>query len=121
MDAAQSAEARRDDTAVHATWHTRSHSNSREWRTGVPAGTADLERTGIQAPQPAAMRQRSRANSAPRNRVAPAQESSKSQGGGGCGFRSRPLPESGWADPEVRSIWPGRIQTNWVEVEIVRR
>ena len=30
-------------------------------------------------------------------------------------------PESGWADPEVRSIWPGRAQTNWVEVEIVRR
>ncbi len=31
------------------------------------------------------------------------------------------VPESGWADPEVRSIWPGRTQTNWVEVEIVRR
>jgi hypothetical protein len=27
----------------------------------------------------------------------------------------------GWADPEVRSIWPGRTQTNWVEVKIVRR
>ena len=30
-------------------------------------------------------------------------------------------PENGWADPEIRSIWPGRMQTNWVEVEIVRR
>ena len=30
-------------------------------------------------------------------------------------------PESGWADPEIRSIWPGRMPTNWVEVEIVRR
>jgi hypothetical protein len=29
--------------------------------------------------------------------------------------------ESGWADPLIRSIWPGRSQTNWVEVEIVRR
>jgi hypothetical protein len=31
------------------------------------------------------------------------------------------LPESGWADPAIRSIWPGRTQTNWVDVEIVRR
>jgi hypothetical protein len=30
-------------------------------------------------------------------------------------------PGGGWADPEVRSIWPGRTQTDWVEVEIVRR
>ncbi len=30
-------------------------------------------------------------------------------------------PDSGWADPDIRSIWPGRTQTNWVEVEIVRR
>jgi hypothetical protein len=29
--------------------------------------------------------------------------------------------DSGWADPSVRSIWPGRTQTNWVLVEIVRR
>jgi hypothetical protein len=28
--------------------------------------------------------------------------------------------ESGWADPDVRSIWPGRMDTNWVEVDIVR-
>jgi hypothetical protein len=32
-----------------------------------------------------------------------------------------PDPELGWADPEIRSIWPGRITTNWCEVEIVRR
>jgi hypothetical protein len=30
-------------------------------------------------------------------------------------------PERGWADPAVRSIWPGQLQTNWVDVEIVRR
>jgi hypothetical protein len=27
----------------------------------------------------------------------------------------------GWADTDVRSLWPGRAHTNWVEVEIVRR
>lgn len=32
-----------------------------------------------------------------------------------------PNPDRGWADPEVRSIWPGAIETNWVDVEIVRR
>jgi hypothetical protein len=32
-----------------------------------------------------------------------------------------PAPERGWADPEIRSIWPGSARTNWVEVEIVRR
>jgi hypothetical protein len=30
-------------------------------------------------------------------------------------------PDVGWADPDVRSIWPGRAETGWVEVEIVRR
>jgi len=30
-------------------------------------------------------------------------------------------PDRGWADPDVRSIWPGQLETNWVEVEIVRR
>ena len=30
-------------------------------------------------------------------------------------------PELGWADPDVRSVWPGQSETNWVEVEIVRR
>jgi hypothetical protein len=29
-------------------------------------------------------------------------------------------PQLGWADPDVRSVWPGELQTNWVEVEIVR-
>ena len=29
-------------------------------------------------------------------------------------------PQLGWADPDVRSVWPGAMQTNWVEVEIVR-
>jgi hypothetical protein len=31
-----------------------------------------------------------------------------------------PDPDRGWADPDVRSIWPGTIETDWVEVEIVR-
>lgn len=30
-------------------------------------------------------------------------------------------PDRGWADPDVRSIWPGQLQTNWVDIEIVRR
>jgi hypothetical protein len=30
-------------------------------------------------------------------------------------------PDRGWADPDVRSIWPGQLETNWVDVEIVRR
>lgn len=30
-------------------------------------------------------------------------------------------PDRGWADPEVRSIWPGTIETEWVEVQVVRR
>ena len=30
-------------------------------------------------------------------------------------------PAGGWAHPDIRSIWPGRTQTEWVEVEIVRR
>ncbi len=32
-----------------------------------------------------------------------------------------PDPASGWADPDVRSVWPGVVETNWVEVEIIRR
>ncbi len=28
--------------------------------------------------------------------------------------------DRGWADPNIRSIWPGGTETNWVEVEIVR-
>ncbi|MGC8642081.1 MAG: hypothetical protein ACP5XB_19630 [Isosphaeraceae bacterium] len=30
-------------------------------------------------------------------------------------------PDLGWTDPEVRSIWPGTIEAEWVSVEIVRR
>jgi hypothetical protein len=30
-------------------------------------------------------------------------------------------PQLGWADPDVRSIWPGTIETGWVDVEIVRK
>jgi hypothetical protein len=30
-------------------------------------------------------------------------------------------PDGGWADPDIRSIWPGQAQTDWVEVEIMRR
>jgi hypothetical protein len=29
-------------------------------------------------------------------------------------------PNLGWTDPEVRSVWPGEITTDWVVVEIVR-
>ena len=32
-----------------------------------------------------------------------------------------PDPERGWADPDVRSIWPGEITTPWMDVTIVRR
>ncbi len=32
-----------------------------------------------------------------------------------------PDPDRGWTDPEIRSIWPGTIETGRVEVEIVRR
>jgi hypothetical protein len=31
-----------------------------------------------------------------------------------------PSAERGWADPEIRSIWPEAIVTDWVEVEVVR-
>jgi hypothetical protein len=30
-------------------------------------------------------------------------------------------PGLGWADPDVRSVWPGSTETNWVEVEIIRK
>jgi hypothetical protein len=32
-----------------------------------------------------------------------------------------PDAERGWADPDIRSIWPEPIVTDWVEVEVVRR
>jgi hypothetical protein len=30
-------------------------------------------------------------------------------------------PELGWAHPDIRSVWPGEVETNWAEVEIIRR
>ena len=30
-------------------------------------------------------------------------------------------PELGWANADVRSLWPGTIETGWIEVEVVRR
>jgi hypothetical protein len=30
-------------------------------------------------------------------------------------------PELGWADPDVRSIWPGTIVTEWLPVRVLRR
>jgi len=32
-----------------------------------------------------------------------------------------PGPDRGWTDPDIRSIWPGTIETGWVNLEIVRR
>ena len=29
-------------------------------------------------------------------------------------------PDRGWADPDIRSIWPGSITTNWADVRVVR-
>lgn len=30
-------------------------------------------------------------------------------------------PQLGWADPRIRSVWPGQLESNWVEAEIIRR
>ena len=30
-------------------------------------------------------------------------------------------PDRGWADPDVRSLWPGTIATEWAPVRVVRR
>lgn len=30
-------------------------------------------------------------------------------------------PQLGWADPDVRAVWPGSLATEWVEAEIIRR
>jgi hypothetical protein len=27
----------------------------------------------------------------------------------------------GWTDPDIRSVWPGKIETEWINVELVRR
>jgi hypothetical protein len=32
-----------------------------------------------------------------------------------------PDPDAAWADPDIRSVWPGRTQLDWIDVEIVRR
>jgi hypothetical protein len=32
-----------------------------------------------------------------------------------------PDPELGWAHPDIRSVWPGECETDWAEVEIIRR
>jgi hypothetical protein len=32
-----------------------------------------------------------------------------------------PDADRGWGDPEIRSIWPEAIVTDWLEVEVVRR
>jgi hypothetical protein len=29
-------------------------------------------------------------------------------------------PELGWAHPGIRSVWPGRIATEWIDLEIIR-
>jgi hypothetical protein len=30
-------------------------------------------------------------------------------------------PQLGWAYPEIRSVWPGQVETNWVEADVIRR
>ena len=30
-------------------------------------------------------------------------------------------PDLGWADPDVRSVWPGTITVGWHEVTVIRR
>ena len=30
-------------------------------------------------------------------------------------------PELGWADPDVRSLWPGSLTTDWAAVRVIRR
>jgi hypothetical protein len=35
--------------------------------------------------------------------------------------RLTPDPARGWANPDVRSIWPGTIESAWVEVDVIRR
>lgn len=35
--------------------------------------------------------------------------------------RLTPDPRLGWADPDVRSLWPGEVLTDWVPVQLIRR
>jgi hypothetical protein len=30
-------------------------------------------------------------------------------------------PDLGWTDPDVRSVWPGTLVTDWTTVRIIRR
>jgi len=30
-------------------------------------------------------------------------------------------PDLGWADPDIRSIWPEPLTTNWAPARVVRR
>jgi hypothetical protein len=30
-------------------------------------------------------------------------------------------PQLGWADPDIRSVWPGEYETEWVDAEIIRQ
>jgi hypothetical protein len=32
-----------------------------------------------------------------------------------------PDPDLGWADPDVRSLWPEAIETDWITVRLIRR
>ena len=32
-----------------------------------------------------------------------------------------PNPDLGWTDPDVRSIWPGSITTDWASVRVIRK
>jgi hypothetical protein len=35
--------------------------------------------------------------------------------------RLTPDPDRAWGEPDVRSLWPGLIETAWVDAEVVRR
>ena len=32
-----------------------------------------------------------------------------------------PDPDLGWADPDVRSVWPAEVVTGWLDVRVIRR
>jgi hypothetical protein len=56
-------------------------------------------------------------------RLEPNSESASIERGGH--YRARVVlesrPERGWSDPDVRSVWPETITSEWFDVEIVRR
>ncbi len=35
-------------------------------------------------------------------------------------LRLEPDPQRGWAHPDIRSLWPGTVETNTVNVEVIR-